>query len=135
MKPEEHIIREANDRVTVEQSQPVYVNGEVLHAAPLELVGRDSISVMQALTQAGGFTAAAKRGKVSVLRPVEGTTRLAQIEINIQRIIEGKDNDFPLFPNDILYVPRNSALATVLPNAGSSLLSSIPYIIVSALLR
>ncbi|MEO5925003.1 MAG: polysaccharide biosynthesis/export family protein [Bryobacteraceae bacterium] len=135
LNPEEDIVLEAYDRVTVEQSQPVYVNGEVIRAAPLELVGRDTITVMQALTQAGGFTAAAKRGKVSVLRPVEGTARLAQIEIDIQRIIEGKDNDFPLFPNDILYVPRLSGFASMLPQAGTSLMSSLPFVIISALLR
>ncbi len=133
--PEEDIVLEAYDRVTVDQSQPVYVNGEVVHAAPLELVGRDSISVMQALTQAGGFNATATRGKVRVLRPIEGTSRLAQIDIDIERILTGQDNDFPLFPNDILYVPRTSAIRAALPGIGTSLLSSIPYIVISALLR
>jgi len=135
LNPEEDIELQAYDRITVAQSQPVYVNGEVVRAQPLELVGRDSLTVMQALTQTGGFTAAAKRGQVRVLRPVEGTGLLAPIDINIERIIAGKDNDFPLFPNDILYVPRSSALATVLPQAGTSLLSSIPFIIISAIIR
>jgi polysaccharide biosynthesis/export protein len=125
----------AYDRITVEQSQPVYVSGEVLRASPVELVGRDSISVMQALTQAGGFTPTAKRSKVRVLRPIEGTARLAQIDIDIQRIVDGKDNDFPLFPNDILYVPRISGLAASLPTAGAGMLSSIPFIILSTILR
>ena len=132
---DQDIALEAYDRITVDQSQPVYVNGEVIHAAPLELIGRDSISVMQALTQAGGFTPTARRSKVRVLRPIEGTSRLAQIDIDIERIINGQDNDFPLFPNDILYVPRNPTMLTALPQAGTSLLASIPYIIISALLR
>jgi polysaccharide export outer membrane protein len=134
LNPEEDIVLEAYDRITVEQSQPVYVNGEVQRAAPLELTGKDSITVMQALTRAGGFTPAAKRAHISVLRPVEGTSRLAQIEIDIDRIIEGKDNDFPLFPNDILYIPRNSGLRAVLPGIGTNLLTSLPYILISALL-
>lgn len=135
LETEEDIELVAYDRITVEQSQPVYVNGEVLHAAPLELVGRDSITVMQALTQAGGLSALAKRSKIRVLRPIEGTARLAQIEIDIERIMDGKDNDFPLYPNDILYVPRVSPLVATLPNAGTSVIASIPYIIISALLR
>jgi polysaccharide export outer membrane protein len=124
----------AYDRITVEQSQPVYVNGEVIRASPIELVGRDSISVMQALTQAGGLSAVAKRSKIRVLRPIEGTARLAQIDIDIDRIIAGKDNDFPLYPNDILYIPRVSSFTAALPTAGTGLLASIPYIIISSLL-
>lgn len=135
VEPEEDIELMAYDRITVDQSQPVYVNGEVIRAAPLELVGRDSITVMQALTQAGGLSALAKKSKIRVLRPIEGTARLAQIEIDIDRIVDGKDNDFPLYPNDILYVPRISTLAATLPGAGTSVIASIPYIIISALLR
>jgi polysaccharide export outer membrane protein len=125
----------AYDRITVDQSEPVYVNGEVVRAAPVELVGKDSITVMQALTLAGGFSATAKRGKIQVLRPIEGTGRLAQIDIDIERIIAGQDNDFPLFPNDILYIPRVSGIKAALPQVGTSLLTSLPFIVISALVR
>lgn len=132
---DQDIALEAFDRVTVDQSQPVYVNGEVVHAAPIDLVGQDSITVMQALTKAGGFATMAKRGKIRVHRPIEGTGLLAPIEIDIERILAGKDNDFPLYPNDILFIPRITGLQAALPQVGTSLLSSIPYIIISSLLR
>jgi hypothetical protein len=90
---------------------------------------------MQALTQVGGFTAAAKRKKISVLRPITGTGKVAKIEIDISRIVNGQDNDFPLYANDILYVDRVPALVAVLPTATSSLISSLPYIILTAILR
>ncbi len=132
---DQDIALEPYDRITVDQSQPVYVNGEVVRAAPLELVGRDSITVMQALTQAGGFSQFAKRGDVTVLRPIEGTGRLAPIEIDIERILHGQDNDFPLYPNDILYIPRISTLQALMPQIATQLVSSLPYIVISAILR
>ena len=134
VNPVEDIVLEAYDRITVEQSLPVYVNGEVIRSAPVELAGRESISVMQALTMVGGFGVNALRGKVRILRPVEGTTRLAPIDINIQRIVNGQENDFPLYPNDILYVPTKSQLATLLTQAGVSAVGSLPYLVISALL-
>jgi polysaccharide export outer membrane protein len=135
INPAEDIILQAYDRVTVEQSLPVYVNGEVTRSGPVELAGKESISIIQALTLAGGFNLNALRGKMRVLRPVEGTTRLAPIDIDIQRIVEGKDNDFPLYSNDILYIPPKSQLSTLLTQAGTASLASIPYIVISALLN
>ncbi len=135
LNPAEDIVLQAYDRVTVDQSLPVYVNGEAVRAAPIELAGRQSITVMQALSQVGGFTATAQRGKLQVLRPVEGTGKLAHIDIDIKRIISGEDNDFPLFSNDILYIPKNSALVTLLPQIATGVLSSLPYLVITTLLR
>jgi protein involved in polysaccharide export with SLBB domain len=87
-----------------------------------------SLSVTQALAQSGGFTKDATRGKVRILRPILGTTRRAEININLNRIWQGKDNDFPLLPNDVLYVPRASTRAALAP-VGTALLASAPYVI------
>ena len=108
--------------------------GEVGKVAAIELAERASISVVQALTEAGGFTQFATRDRVRVLRPILGTNRRAEIEIDLKRVLEGKDIDFPLLPNDALVVPRSSARALLVP-LGTSFLGSIPYIIVTSLLR
>ena len=134
LNPAEDIVLQAFDRVTVDQSLPVYVTGEATRAAPVELAGRQSITVMQALSQVGGFTQNAKQAKIQVLRPVEGTARLARIDIDVQRIINGLDNDFPLYSNDILYIPR-SVWANLGPQVTTGLITSLPYLLISALLR
>jgi len=130
VNPAENIVLMAYDLVTAGTAQPVYVNGEVAKPSAIPLGEQPSISVMQALTEAGGFTPNASRGKVRILRPVLGTTRRAEIEVNLNRVYEGKDNDVPLLPNDVLYVPRASARAILTP-VGTSILTSLPYLMIS----
>jgi polysaccharide biosynthesis/export protein len=130
INPVEDITLKAYDIVSAETAQPVFVSGEVTKPGPIPLGEQPSISVTQALAQAGGFTLAASRGKVRVLRPILGTTRRAEIEVNLNRIYEGKDNDFPLLPNDVLYVQRASARMVLTP-VGTSILSSMPYLLIS----
>jgi protein involved in polysaccharide export with SLBB domain len=110
------------------------VSGEVTKVSAIELAERDSISVTQAITEAGGFAQYAIRDHVRVLRPVMGTTRRAEIDIDMKRVYEGKDIDFPLLPNDVLFVPRSSKRAVLVP-AGSTFLATIPYLIITTILR
>jgi polysaccharide biosynthesis/export protein len=130
INPAEDIVLKAYDIVSAETAQPVFVSGEVTKPGPIALGEQPSISVSQALTEAGGVTPAASRGKVRVLRPILGTSRRAEIEVNLNRIYEGKDNDFPLLPNDVLYVPRDSVRMVLTP-VGTSVLTTLPYLIVT----
>ncbi len=107
VNPAEDIILQPYDVISVERAEQIYVTGEVSRTGGVDLNERESISVAQVLTMAGGFTRDAMRGKVRILRPIQGTTRRAAIEVNVKRVFEGKDNDVPLLPNDILYVPRS----------------------------
>jgi len=134
INPEEDIVLQPFDVVNVDRAERVYVVGEVAKVAPIELAERASISILQALSEAGGFTQFASRDKVRVLRPILGTNRRAEIEIDLKRVLEGKDIDFPLLPNDALVVTRSSSRAVLVP-VGTSMLASIPYIIISVLLR
>ena len=134
INPDEDIVLLAYDVVTADRAERVYVSGEVAKTAAIELAERDSISVTQALTEAGGFTQFAVRDRVRVLRPILGTTLRAEINIDLKRVFEGKDVDFPLLPNDVLFVPKDSKRALLIP-IGTSFLGSIPYLIVTTLLR
>lgn len=128
VNPAEDIVLQPYDVITVERAESIYVTGEVLKTGPLDLGERESISVAQVLAMAGGFNRDAMRGKVRILRPIEGTTRRAAIEINVKRIFEGKDNDVPLLPNDILYIPRSYA-GVFWRTAGQLAISLTPYMI------
>ncbi len=130
VNPDEDIVLKSYDLVNAERAERVYVSGEVGKVSAIELQERGSISIIQALTEAGGFTQFAIRDHVRVLRPVEGTTQRAEIEINMKRVYEGKDIDFPLLPNDVLYVPRSGTRAVLVPT-GTTFLASIPYLIIS----
>ncbi len=134
VNPDEDIVLKSYDIVNAERAERVYVSGEVAKVSAIELAERESISIIQALTEAGGFTQFAIRDHVRVLRPVMGTTRRAEIVIDMKRVYEGKDVDFPLLPNDVLYVPRSSRRAVLGP-VGTTFLASIPTVIITALLR
>lgn len=130
INPAEDIALKAYDIVTAANEQPVFVSGEVSKPGPISLNEEPTISVTQALTQAGGLTPTGSRHKIRVLRPVLGTSRRAEIDVDLSRIYSGKDNDFPLLPNDVLYVPRATARAVFAP-IGTALLTTAPYLIVS----
>ena len=130
INPAENIILKAYDTISAEAAQPVFVSGEVTRPAAVPLGEQQSMSVLQALAQVGGVTKDANRGKVRVLRPILGTSLRAVIEIDLNRVYAGKDNDFPLLPNDVLYVPRDSVRALLTP-VGTGILTSLPYLIIS----
>jgi polysaccharide export outer membrane protein len=107
MNPAENILLQPYDQVLVNRAEPVYINGEVGRVGGIELAERDSMSILQATTQAGGLTRDAKKGKVRILRPILGTNRRYVIEVDVASLYEGKGIDEPLLPGDIVYVPRS----------------------------
>lgn len=132
INPEEDIVLQPYDVISAERAERVYVSGEVARASSIELGERNSISVIQALTEAGGFTPSAKRREVRILRPITGTDRRAEIVIDMERILSGRSRDFPLLPNDVLFVPTAVA-RTAFSNVGRGLVMGIPWILVGVL--
>ncbi|MGD1072145.1 MAG: polysaccharide biosynthesis/export family protein, partial [Bryobacteraceae bacterium] len=123
VNPAEDIVLKPFDVISVERAEMVYVTGDVGHIGAFELQERDSMSVMQALTMAGGLGQTADPKKLWILRPVSNTSLRAAVPLNLQRILKGEDNDKPLLPNDILYVPRSSFTSR---NLGRTLLVALP---------
>jgi polysaccharide biosynthesis/export protein len=107
MNPAENILLQPYDVISVGRAEPVYLNGEVGRVGGIELGERDSIPILQALTQSGGFTRDAKKSQVRILRQIEGTTRRYKIEVDVSELLDGKGFDVPLEPGDIVYIPRS----------------------------
>jgi polysaccharide biosynthesis/export protein len=107
INPAENILLQPYDVVSIGRAELVYVNGEVGRVGGIELGERDSISVMQALSQSGGFNANAKKSKVRILRPIGTTNRRAVIEVDAKALFDGKGIDLPVLPGDIVYIPRS----------------------------
>ncbi len=130
VNPAEDIVLQPYDTVTVNRAEPVYVAGEVARPGALELGERDYFTVTQVLALSGGFTRDAKRSDVRVLRPVLSTNRRAEISIDLTGIYEGRVNDFPLLPNDLLYVSHSSTrtIVTGLIPIGLSVLNPFIYL-------
>jgi polysaccharide export outer membrane protein len=128
ISPAENILLQPYDVVSVGRAEMVYMNGEITRIGGIELGERESISVMQALSQSGGFSPSAKKEKVRILRPIEGTNRRAVIYINAKALFDGKGLDVPLLPGDIVYIPR-SYTRQFWQTFSSVALPMLPYII------
>ncbi|BDG02532.1 polysaccharide biosynthesis/export family protein [Anaeromyxobacter oryzae] len=84
-------------------SKKVFVFGEV--QKPGTFPYQDGMSIVQAVTIAGGFTKTAAQNSTSVTRRVNGTE--SKVKVNVQDIALGKAPNFTLEPGDIVYVPES----------------------------
>ena len=86
----------------------VSVIGQV--TKPGEFVMGHGLTVMQALSQAGGLTPYASEGNIRILRHEDG--KETSIEFPYDDVIEGDelDKDITLLPGDVVVVPTASIL-------------------------
>src|ERR1700687_3782696 len=91
--------------VTVSEinSRRVYITGEVTRAGALPLL--PNMTVLQALSSAGGFTQFARLKNIYVLRNESG--KQVKHPFNYKEVVKGKNQDenIPLLPGDVIVVP------------------------------
>jgi polysaccharide export outer membrane protein len=109
LDPRQNIEVRPNDVISVPRAAMIYVAGEVKHAGPVVLTERRNISVLQALSDAEGLATDAAPQKTRILRLVPQSERRAEILVDVRKIYEGKANDVPLQPEDILFIPTNQS--------------------------
>jgi polysaccharide export outer membrane protein len=81
----------------------VYVTGAVRSPGAVDYMSSEGITVLQAITAAGGPTERANLKKVTIKRRnTDGTEEL--LPVNAKRIQNGKDPDLPLERNDTVVV-------------------------------
>jgi polysaccharide export outer membrane protein len=95
---------EPGDSVVVPLADAVYVNGEVKRPGAVKYTG--DLTVLKAITQAGGLTPLAAPGRVDILRG--GAEKKERIRIDVDQIMRSPDGnpDIRLQPNDIIFVPQ-----------------------------
>ncbi len=84
-------------------SKKVFVFGEV--QKPGTFVYEDGMTVVQAVTLAGGFTKGASQNSTSVTRIVDGQE--LKMKVAVQDIALGKMPNVVLKPGDIVFVPES----------------------------
>lgn len=91
------------DKVFVPRRNEIYVMGEVNKqgSVPYE----NEMSLLQAISKAGGFNNAAALSRVQIVRVVDGKEQI--LRVDVKRIQEGKGRDVPLLPDDIVTVPKS----------------------------
>jgi polysaccharide biosynthesis/export protein len=105
--PQDNILIEPNDVLSVPRAQMVYVIGEVNKPGGYVLNDRDSVSLLQAISLAGGLTKTASPKKAKILREEPGKQDRAEVPSNVAKILEGGAPDITLHADDILFVPNN----------------------------
>jgi protein involved in polysaccharide export with SLBB domain len=90
--------------VLVEQtnSKRLSVLGAVTRPGILPVV--PGMSVIQAISQAGGFTPLADKDGTVITRQVDG--KLERFRVPVSAIARGTEADIPLRPGDIVFVPE-----------------------------
>lgn len=89
--------------VTEINSRRVFVTGEIAHAGALGIL--PNMTVLQALSSAGGFTQFARLTKIYILRAENG--KQVKLPFNYKEVIKGDhpEQNILLQPGDVIVVP------------------------------
>lgn len=96
-------IRDPYVQISVKEFSNVYVLGQV--KAPGPYLFKGGMTVLQAITSAGGFTKIAHKGRVRVVR-THGTEREV-IKVDAADVMNGSKEDIILQPGDTVVVPES----------------------------
>jgi polysaccharide export outer membrane protein len=88
------------------KNNKVYVYGQVEKPGMFEVEEGDRVTVLQAVSMAGGLARRASPGKAKIVRAAAGGKRQV-IRVHLDRIIAGKDSDAVLESGDIVVVPKS----------------------------
>ena len=83
------------DSIYIPKTGVFYATGEVVK--PGEYKYMEGMTVIKAITVAGGFTGIASKGRVKIMRKVNGK----------EEIVEKVKMDDPVFPDDVIVVPES----------------------------
>ena len=123
------LLLHGGEQIRVPSAGKVYMVGGVAHPGPLPVSNYQPVTLLQALSLAGGTTDKAG-GKGFILRAADGRQR---VEFDMKKMLSGKEMDLPLKANDLVFIPdsrtRRYADAMI-----SSALTSMTYGIMGVLL-
>ncbi len=88
-------------------NKQIYVLGEVKKPGSIEIPAERYLTVLEAITMAGGFTDIAAPDRTKILRGAGNTSQ--SIPVEISRITKQGDKSADIFlePNDTVYVPQS----------------------------
>jgi polysaccharide biosynthesis/export protein len=104
--PEPDPMLKGGDYLIVPQKKmdSYFVLGDVRSAANFQIPDGKTITISQAIAQAGGAMLTAKKSGVILARKTSEGAR-QEIKVNYSEILKGKQTDIEIHPDDIVYVP------------------------------
>lgn len=89
-------------------NKQIYVLGEVQKPGTFELPTESHLTVLEAISMAGGFTQVAAKDRTRVIRATpDGKSESLTVAVSAITQQGEKDKDIPLAPNDVVYVPQS----------------------------
>jgi polysaccharide export outer membrane protein len=88
-------------------NKKVFVLGEVTKPGSFELPTESKLTVLEAVSLAGGFAQLSAPDRTKVIRNVAGKSQIFTIVVSDITKRGEKDKDIALEPNDVVYVPQS----------------------------
>jgi polysaccharide export outer membrane protein len=108
----------AGDTVIVPKVGSVFVIGQVKTPSAIPLSSNAPITVMRAIAMSGGLNFGAALSKVVIIRKTADDQHV-QIQMDLKKVMSGKERDVALASDDVLLVPTNGfKAATAVGGAG-----------------
>jgi polysaccharide biosynthesis/export protein len=107
--PQSNILIRPNDVISVPRGELIYVVGNVVRAGGFVLGEQQTMTVLQALSMAGGLSAQAAGQNARILSKEPDRSTRVDVPVNIKEILAGKAKDVPLKADDILFIPNSAS--------------------------
>ena len=96
----------AGDTVIVPKVGSVFVIGQVKTPSAIPLSSNAPITVMRAIAMSGGLNFGAALSKVVIIRKTPDDQHV-EIQMDLSKVMHGKQRDVALVSDDVLLVPTN----------------------------
>lgn len=119
--PQSNILIRPNDVVSVPRGELIYVIGNVMKAGGFVLGEQETMTVLQALSMAGGLAPQAAGQNARILSAEKDRATRVDVPVNVKDILAGKAQDVPLKADDILFIPNSASKKVAIRLAESAL--------------
>jgi len=113
------------DKLIIPRIGSIYILGAVKNTLAVPAQSDHAITVLRAVTLAGGLKFSAKSHSAKIIRVTENNQR-TELPVDFRAILSGKQKDIALASEDILYFPTSAAKA-VLTEGGIGIATSVLY--------
>jgi protein involved in polysaccharide export with SLBB domain len=116
-----------DDLINFEVQEPrlVHIIGEVSKPGSVELIGRDTVSLLKVVAVAGGLTRLASPGKVIIRRVGDEGARVETAVVDLKMVMSGRAGDLELSAGDVVIVPSSNFKAYMQTATSAALTSGI----------
>lgn len=123
----------AGDEIEVGRVGQVYAVGAFRIQGAFALKNTAPTTVIQLMAQAGGIGFEGERGNTRIIR-TEGLKQYI-INVNVSRILKGKESDINLQADDIIFVPTNAIKAAIKGGGTGALLTFVDNAVLANTLK